>query len=166
MDQSPQNTDRTTSAAKDIDPIIGNAPEVQQAFAEAQDGKATETERPVEDQRTTSVAKQVEPVHGTSLDNAPNVRDSFAAAHGNTPANTNEQDQGSGSQMVKDDKPNFQPSNNMPEKKIVDREAFDQKWDQEKDRAAASQEAIKAALETIRDMEPELGMNRNNGMEM
>ena len=91
-------------------------------------------------ERTTSVAKEVEltPREEAILRTYETSRDAFDRAREDDPSRSYENSDvrgGDGSQMVEQDQP--KPENRPPEEiaRPVDRETFDQKWEQEQQRA-------------------------------
>lgn len=162
---------RSTSAAKDYAPPaheFDNVPELGPAMDQAQAAEQPLEQRPQPTPPSITAAKEIDPggLEGTAMDNAPELGESFEGAQGE-PVNDNapqtEGQQEEGSKMVKDDQPTPEPSNTTLEAEIVDREQFDQAWEQEQMNAEARQEAaIEAAAERIEEMESD----RDRGQEM
>lgn len=165
--------DRSTSYAKDAAPDIGqsfeNAPELAEAYEAAQDADQP-LEQPAEQETVSiSAAAEIDP-HGldqTTLANAPDMGQGFdQAAASPVNDNTPERDEQmqDGSQMVRDDALAPVVAPDMEERRDVDREIFDQRWDQESERADTRQEELADAAARIEAMEAEQGQERDQGM--
>jgi len=127
------------------------APNVNLNWDHAQQAQAPlETPTPASTPVTTSFAKTLdegyEPPQANALDAQPVQQQTQQQSQG-------DQEQAGGSEMVKSDAPEPKPANTTQEAKIVDRDAFDQKWSAEEERgdeAASFAEAVAADVQASR----------------
>ena len=168
-----QDLERSTSVAKQVDPVqdgpLAAAADLREAYDEAQE---IEEPPPAWQKDTTvvgsSAAKQIDPqgLDRTSLANAPGVQEDFRSAN-EPPVNDNtppiDPTNHSGSKMVQDAAftPNAVPD--MDLRQASDRESFDQRWQAEQDRAAALQQDIDRIEEVSQELGPERDHDRGMG---